>query len=89
MLLSVVYEWCVATLISGPSQQNAVDDVKEGGGFKPLIEKNRKLGPPGAPVKPYDRHPKTNTHPLALLQFVFIGRRQDDTSFDDVVSDFA
>jgi hypothetical protein len=43
------------------SQQNDVDDAKEGGGFKTPIEKKRKLGPPGALGKPYDRHPKTNT----------------------------
>ena len=43
------------------SQQKAMDDVTEGEGFKTPIEKKRKLGPPGTPVKPYDRHPKTNT----------------------------
>ena len=42
------------------SQQNAMDDVTGGGGFKTPIEKKRKLGPPGASVKPYDRQSKTN-----------------------------
>ena len=38
-----------------------MDDVTEDGGFKTPIEKKRKLGPPGSPVKPFDRQPKTNT----------------------------
>jgi hypothetical protein len=47
--------------LTSKSQQSAVDDVTEGGGFKTPIEKKGKLGPRGAPVKSYDRHPKTNT----------------------------
>ena len=48
------------------------DDVKEGGEFKTPIEKKRKLGPPGALVKPYDRHPKTNTSVQAETKSTWI-----------------
>jgi hypothetical protein len=53
--------WYLPKNTNVTSQQNAVDDVKEGGRFKTHIERKRKLGPPGVPVKPYDRHPNTNT----------------------------
>jgi hypothetical protein len=60
-MILIPYEKNQRLTSKSTSQQNAVDDVTEVGGFKTPIEKKRKLRPPGAPVKPYDRHPKTNT----------------------------
>jgi hypothetical protein len=60
-MILIHYEKYQRLASKSTSQPNAMDDVTEGGGFKTPIEKKRKRGPPGAPVKPYDRHPKTNT----------------------------
>ena len=60
-MILIPYEKYQRLTSKSTSQQNAMDDVTEGGGFKTPIEKKCKFGPPGAPVKPYDRHPKTNT----------------------------
>jgi hypothetical protein len=59
-MILIPYEKYQRLTSKSTSQQNAMDDVTEGGGFKTPIEKKCKLGPPGAPLKPYDRHPKTN-----------------------------
>jgi hypothetical protein len=60
-MILIPYEKYQRLTSKSTSQQNAVDDVKEGGGFKTPIEKKYKLGQPGDPVKPYDRTSKTNT----------------------------
>ena len=71
-MILIPYEKYQRLISKSTSQQNAVDDVKDGGGFKTPIEKKRKLGPPGAPVKPYDRHPKTKTSVRAETKPIWI-----------------
>ena len=50
-MILIPYEKYQRLTSKSTSQQNAVDDVKEGGEFKTPIEKKRKLGPPGALVQ--------------------------------------
>jgi hypothetical protein len=71
-MILIPYEKYQRLTSKSTSQQNAVDDVKEGGEFKTPMEKKRKLGPPGALVKPYDRHPKTNTSVQAETKSTWI-----------------
>ena len=60
-MVLIPYEKYQRLTSKSTSQQNAVHDVTESGGCKTPIENNRKLGPPRALVKPYDRLTETNT----------------------------